>query len=248
MAVFNNDSILVVIGGGHAAGKSTVAHSLKNDLAKAFNDIALDIQVLNMEDYLIEPKTNKAYDSQKSFAISVAAPGDLNLNLSILKPSRYDFDKLKTYVKSQLDSCKDSLSQKVIIVHGLYALYDKELRDMSKLKVFISGDADSRLIRWIRRDVVNGEETLESIINQYLQESRAEMNDFIFPTKAFSDVIMPYGPESNAINLLVDGIIPYIANPDIEFQAVQSNLRPSANDLLQSERYEEQKRSYYELS
>lgn len=225
------DSLLVLIGGGHASGKKTAAKSLKQELQKTY--ASLDIQLIDMEKYLkSEPAINSSqYSSSKSIAITVNGISDNEF--PPLKPSRFDFDALKRDLKSLL-----SKQGSIIIVHGLYALYDKEIRDMSKIKVFISSDADTRLIRWIKRDVVEKGDGLASVINHYLQGARAEMSDFINPTKEFSDVIMPTGPETSSINLLVDGITPYISKMEPNVDHLRSN------DFM----YGKDKISYYELT
>lgn len=211
-------SIIVLIGGGHASGKTTAADLLKIEVTKTFPE--LSVKLIDMDNYLIPGMINESrYSSSKSTAITVS-----NEVFQPLKPSRFDFKQLK-----------DDLTQdetQLVIVHGLYALYDKEIRDLSKFKIFISSDADTRLIRWIRRDVTSGNCSLETVINKYLQGARAEMNDFINPTKEFSDVIMPTGAEANAVGLIVDGISPYVGK--------QSHYSVPV--------YHEEKKSFYELN
>ncbi|EGV64946.1 uridine kinase [Yamadazyma tenuis] len=226
------EPILVLIGGGHASGKKTAASLLKKELQRAFLNVKLDIKLLDMENFL-KPENKiqeSSYSSSKSAAITVKGIGEHDF--PPLKPSRYDFSQLQITLKQVM------VKGRIIILHGLYALYDKEIRAISKIKVFISSDADTRLIRWIRRDVVGGHQNLETVINRYLQGARAEMNDFINPTKEFSDVIMPTGPESNSIELLVDGIIPYIS----KLEAHVPHLRSSGSLVP------EDKQSFYELT
>lgn len=226
------ESIVVLIGGGHASGKTTAAKLLKHELEEAFKSVRLNIQLIDMEHYL-KPEdkiSSSKYSSSKSAAITVN--GIKDNQFPPLKPSRYDFSQMKADLKSSV-----AKRGNIILVHGLYALYDKDIREMSKIKVFISSDADTRLIRWIRRDVVGGSEGLETVINRYLQGARAEMTDFINPTKEFSDVIMPTGPETSSIGLLVDGIIPFI-----------SKLEANVPHLRSSFSYPEDKRAFYELT
>lgn len=227
------DSLLVLIGGGHASGKKTAATALKEELQNTYERATLNIQLIDMEKYLKSEDAINAshYSSSKSVAITV---NGINENeFPPLKPSRYDLDALKKDLNTLL-----STPGSIIIVHGLYALYDKDIRNMSKIKVFISSDADTRLIRWIKRDVVEKKGTLAAVINRYLQGARAEMSDFINPTKGFSDVIMPTGPETSSIKLLVDGITPYISKVEPNIDHLRSN------DLM----YGEDKISYYELT
>lgn len=232
------ENIVVLIGGGHASGKKTTALWIKKDIHKF--DPSLHIEVVDMNAY--EDKSAVlAPTKAKNAAITV---GDKKG--PALKPSRFDFETLKTHIRNL---AIDNSGQKLVIVHGLYALYDKELRDMSLIKVFLSGDADTRLIRWIRRDVLDDSLGLETVINSYLHGAKQEMSDYIFPTKERADVIMPRGPEANAVSLIVDGLLTYLDIPGLERMSEPSSsnvLRPS--ESFQNERFDNQKGKYYELN
>ena len=147
-------------------------------------------------------------------------------------PEVYDFKS----IIERLDSMK---GHQVVIVVGLYALFDRTMREKSHIRVFIDADLDTRLIRWIRRDVEKA--SLELIIDQYLGGARQEMNDFIYPTKAYADAVMPKGPETSSVALVVDGIEPLLqhAVPVARFGRM---LRPAAN------KFDEEKGQYSELN
>lgn len=236
------NSIVILIGGGHAAGKRTTARLLHDEVASTLANCNLDIKVIDLKDY--DDGENYICSLSKSAAITVGSAATVKL-----KPSRFNFDRLKQDIRNDLVTTAGE-PQKVIIVHGLYALYDKELRNLSQIKVFIISDPDTRLIRWIRRDVLDESKniSLEQVINSYLQGAREEMSNFIFPTKEFADVIMPRGAEMNAVRLILDGILPFLASgyegPDKIVSS--SNLRPS-NDFLK-EKFDDQKGKFYELN
>ncbi|CUM56522.1 uncharacterized protein AC631_01863 [Debaryomyces fabryi] len=236
--------ILILIGGGHAAGKKTTSNLLKEELRFSLPDVDLDIEIVDLDDYK-EEDSKREYSTSKSAAITL--PNNSDIKYPPLKPSRFNFDKLREYLLSAILKSK----QKILIVHGLYALYDKDVRDISHIKVFLTSDPDTRLIRWIRRDVLdpNRNKTLESVINAYLQGARAEMSDFIFPTKEFADVIMPNGAEKNAIRLIVDGVmslLPEEDQPQNMFLPRTNNLRPTVS--FDGEKFDGQKGKFYELS
>lgn len=235
-------SVIILIAGGHAAGKRTTARLLQKELA-ALCGPGLEVHKIDMSDFETSPESS--YSQSKSAAITVGTGDGLN---PALKPSRFDFGALKA-VLSENSLASPGLPQKVFIVHGLYALYDKELRDMSQLRVFIAGDPDTRLIRWIRRDVVQAEShaSLESVINQYLQGARPEMSDYIFPTKEFADVVMPRGAEANAVNLIVDGTMPYLERGK-GYSAVLVSTEHLRSRNLMTERFDNQKGKFYELN
>lgn len=232
-------NVVVLIGGGHASGKRTTALWIEKEIRKLAESVPT-IEVIDMNTYMDPTAVTKLTESNTS-AITVG-----NKTLLALKPSRFDFQALKEHIRTSLSETTSS-SQKLIIVHGLYALYDKELRDMSQIKVFIGGDNDTRLIRWIRRDVLGSEgHSLETIINSYLHGAKQEMSDYIFPTKEQADVIMPRGAEQNAVSLIVDGILPYLGSERMEPSS--SNILRPHDKSFQTERFDNQKGKYYELN
>ena len=242
-------SILVLLGGGHAAGKRTAALSIKEQLQSMMGESPLDVLVINMNEYTDHEQSSvdpSQFPSSKSAAITVKKED--KHKVPVLKPSRFNFQKLKHDLRN-LDH--ESKTQKVVLVHGLYALYDKDLRDMAHIKVFIDSDADTRLIRWIKRDVLEKEtEKLETVINAYLLGARIEMSDYIFPTKEFCDVIMPKGPEPNSVSLVIDGILLYVSK-NLQPQRIDlplNYLRPSEIGNFEKEKFDIQKNKFYQLN
>ena len=61
------------------------------------------------------------------------------------------------------------------------------------LKVFVDADADDRLIRLIRRDVVERGRTPEIVISRYERVVKAMHEQFIEPTKKYADIIITQG-------------------------------------------------------
>lgn len=238
-----NASALVLIGGGHAAGKKTTALAIEKGIRQLAEHVPA-IEVVDMNTYM-DPSAVTTLEDSKNSAITVGTK-----KLLALKPSRFDFQRLKADISASLAAAADSLDhvQKLIIVHGLYALYDKELRDMSQIKVFIGGDSDTRLIRWIRRDVLGTKTvSLEKVVNSYLHGAKQEMSDYIFPTKEQADVIMPRGAELNAISLIIDGILPYLKQERMSEPSSSNVLRPH-DKSFHTERFDNQKNKYYELN
>lgn len=236
--------VVVLVGGGHASGKKTTALWIEKEI-RALAIPTPTIEVIDMNTYMDPNAVTKLVDTKAS-AITVG-----NKTLLALKPSRFDLEALKKHIRASLANAgavDGEHTRKLIIVHGLYALYDKELRDMSQIKVFIGGDNDTRLIRWIRRDVLgSGEYNLETVINSYLHGAKQEMSDYIFPTKEQADVIMPRGAELNAVSLIVDGILPYLGSERMSESSSSNVLRPTEKSFL-TERFDNQKGKYYELN
>ena len=62
---------------------------------------------------------------------------------------------------------------------------------------------DLRLVRRLKRDIVERHRTCESVISQYLTTVRPMHKEFVEPSKRNADVIVPTGLNSVALDLIV---------------------------------------------
>jgi uridine kinase len=79
------------------------------------------------------------------------------------------------------------------------------------LKIFVDTDSDVRLIRNIRRDVVERGRTVEMVLEHYESAVKPMHEQFIEPTKKFADLIIPWGGDNRTgIHILktyIQGIV-----------------------------------------
>ena len=75
-------------------------------------------------------------------------------------------------------------------------LENKELRDLMDIKVFVETDADERLLRRIRRDMVERARSIDSILTQYIETVKPMHEQFVEPSKKYADIIIPRGGEN----------------------------------------------------
>src|SRR5689334_10082972 len=90
----------------------------------------------------------------------------------------------------------------VIVIEGLFALYDADLRDMMSLKIFVDTASDVRFIRRMQRDITERGRSVESVVGQYLETVRPMHKQFIEPTKRHADVILPHGANGPAVDVI----------------------------------------------
>jgi uridine kinase len=67
---------------------------------------------------------------------------------------------------------------------------------MMDLKIYVDTDSDVRLIRNIRRDVVERGRTVDMALNHYENDVKPMHEQFIEPTKKYADLIIPWGREN----------------------------------------------------
>ena len=83
--------------------------------------------------------------------------------------------------------------KKLVIFEGIMVFFDKRVRDLLDLKLFVDTPDDIRFIRRLTRDIRERGRTLDSVIAQYLEVVRPGHYEFIEPTKIYADLIIPEG-------------------------------------------------------
>jgi uridine kinase len=107
----------------------------------------------------------------------------------------------------RLDSTLRLLPREIIIVDGILIFVEKQLRDLMDIKIFIDADADERLLRRIRRDMVERGRSIDSVMQQYMKTVKPMHLEFVEPSKHWADVIIPRGVENTvAIDMVVTKI------------------------------------------
>lgn len=95
----------------------------------------------------------------------------------------------------------------VVIVEGILVFYDKELRELFDLKLFVDTDSDTRLARRVLRDTEERGRDIESVLSQYIRFVKPAFEEFCLPSKKYADVIIPRGNDNNvAVSLIVQHI------------------------------------------
>jgi uridine kinase len=95
----------------------------------------------------------------------------------------------------------------LVIVEGILLFAEERLREQMDLRVFVEVDADERLLRRIRRDVVERGRSVESVAQQYLDTVKPMHRAFVEPGKQWADLIVPGGGENGkAVATVAAGI------------------------------------------
>lgn len=199
MTTPHNKPFVIGVAGGSGSGKSTVTRQV---LASIGPDMA---SVLYQDDYYLDQthmspeerrKTNYDHPQAFDWPLMMQHLQALRRSEPIEMPS-YDFTAHNR--ASQTITVKPA---PVIVVEGLFALYDADLRKMMSLKIFVDTAADVRFIRRLQRDMAERGRSSESVIQQYLDTVRPMHKQFIEPTKRHADVILPHGANDPAVDII----------------------------------------------
>lgn len=181
--------ILILVAGGTASGKTTVV----NEIVSHFNSD--EISVIYMDNYYkrrddlpLEKRKKINYDHPDSYDLDLLKE-DLRKIMqseSICTPV-YDFTTHNRRASEHILIHPT----KVLILEGILSLYDKDIRDLSDIQIFVESEADVRFIRRLRRDIAERGRSMDEVISQYLDTVKPMYDAYVAPTKRFADIIIP---------------------------------------------------------
>lgn len=193
--------LVIGIGGGTGSGKTTVTNKILESLDKN------RVIVIQHDSYY---KDISAYHGLTLEKINFDHPNSLETELLIehikaLKAGRavdqpiYNFTTLKKMPETLRLEPKE-----IIIIDGILIFVDKALRDLMDIKIFLDTDADERLIRRIRRDILERGRSVDLVMSQYMSTVKPMHLEFVEPSKHWADIIIPRGAENVvAIDMVV---------------------------------------------
>jgi len=193
--------LVIGVAGGSGSGKSTVSRNVAQALPNhsvAFID--MDAYYLNYAHLPFEERRKINWDHPDAFdwELLLAQLKRLSSGESIEKPV-YDF-----VAHTRSNSTVVVPPAEVVVVDGILLFVDRRIRELCDVKVFVDADADTRLIRRLRRDMVKRGRPLEEILEQYLSTVQPMHLEFVEPSKRYADVIVPRGGHNAiAIEMIV---------------------------------------------
>jgi uridine kinase len=202
---------VIGVAGGSGSGKSTVTREVLASIGPEMT------AVLMQDDYYCDQSHLSAEDRRKT---------------NYDHPDAFDWPLMVQHVQALCsgqaidmpvyDFTTDNRSSKtitvnpapVIVIEGLFALFDADLRKMMSLKIFVDTAADVRFIRRLQRDMAERGRSTESVITQYLQTVRPMHKQFIEPTKRHAHVILPHGANGPAVDIITTKVVSLIRELD----------------------------------
>ncbi|MBN9285991.1 MULTISPECIES: uridine kinase [unclassified Flavobacterium] len=180
--------LIIGIAGGTGSGKTTVVHQIMNELPET------EVGIISQDSYY-KATHNLSFDERAlinfdhpraiDFELLVAHLKDLKAEKTIEQPV-YSF-----VTHNRTDDTIVTHPRKVMIVEGILILTNSELRDMFDVKIFVHADSDERLIRRLKRDIAERGRDMEEVLSRYQSTLKPMHEQFIEPSKAYADIIIP---------------------------------------------------------
>jgi uridine kinase len=196
--------LVIGIAGGTGSGKSTVARKVAAALPEAsVAFIEMDAYYRNFSHLSLEERRNINWDHPETFdvALLVEHLDRLARGEAIERPV-YDF---VSHTRS--DRTVPVPATDVVVVDGIMLFADERLRSICEIKVYVDTDADIRLLRRVRRDMIERGRPLDEILDQYLTTVRPMHLQFVEPSKRYADIIVPRGGHNEVAIEMITGRI-----------------------------------------
>jgi len=178
---------LIGIAGGTGSGKTLLTMTLAGRFTR------IGVCILNQDSYYHDqsrrrPEERSRVNYDEASVIDhdrlFEDLQDLIAGQAIRKP-RYDFATHTRQAESD-----PVYPMPLILLEGLFALWDPKCRSLMDLKVYVEADADIRFIRRLRRDVLERGRTVDSVIEQYSKTVRPMHQLYVEPTRAYADIVV----------------------------------------------------------
>ncbi|WP_347031517.1 uridine kinase [Brevibacterium paucivorans] len=192
--------IVIGIAGGTGSGKTTLTQALAEKFSGRTTVIYQDNYYKRQDHLTFEERTRVNYDSPEAFDIDLMAAHieDLKAMRPVQGPV-YDFSN-----HNRTDETVDIQPESVILVEGILLLHEPRLCSLLDIKLFVDTDADVRILRRIKRDVLERGRSIESVEKQYLETVKPMHELYVETSKRNADLIIPDGGHNLvALDMLV---------------------------------------------
>jgi uridine kinase len=196
--------ILIGIAGGSGSGKTLVARTIVRELGSS------QVVIIDQDSYYHDLEVIPFRDREAR---------------NFDHPDAFDNELLKTHLRELLEGrsvaqpiydyaehrrsreTREIRDHEVVVLEGILIFVDPELRALMDIKLFVDADADVRLLRRLKRDLVERGRSVDSILRQYEESVRPMHLQFVEPSKRHADVIIPGGGHNQvAIDLVKNTI------------------------------------------
>ncbi|CAO1423612.1 unnamed protein product [Diamesa serratosioi] len=192
--------------GGSASGKTTVAQKIIECLDVPW------VTLLSM-DCFYKILNHKQHDQANRNEYNFDHPDAFDIDLMVdvlrkLKEGRKVEVPVYNFVSHSRElTTKTMYGANVIIFEGILTFHSAEILKMLDMKVFVDTDADVRLARRLKRDISQRGRDLEGVLKQYSTMVKPAYSNYIAPTMAHADIIVPRGGTNKiAIQLIVQHV------------------------------------------
>lgn len=200
------DTSIIGIAGSSGSGKTSLAVEIVSSLNLPWVVIlSMDsfYKILSPEQHILAHNNEYDFDAPSSIDFDVLVD-----RLKDLKAGRRSDIPIYSFEEHRRQKETTSIySPHVLVLEGIFALYDQRVLDLLDMKIFAEADADVCLARRITRDVRERGRDIEGCIKQWMSFVKPNFERYVEPQRKIADIIVPRGIENRvAINMVVEHV------------------------------------------
>lgn len=187
------------IAGGSGSGKTTFAKRIIGHLGVSESLMNGNgehhpremIHIMHQDHYYLSPQPpHNQVDGQPNFDSPEAFDWDLlKEHLQRLRQGEQVQSPMYDFVKCSRSEKTETLGPcKILILEGIYALWEPEVREALDLKIFLDVGNDIRFTRRLARDIKERCRDLDYVIDQYYRFVRPMHTKYLQATSRFADL------------------------------------------------------------
>lgn len=199
-----NKPLVVGVAGGSGSGKTTVVQRIIERIGED------EILLLQHDSYYRDLSHMPFEDRAKqNFDHPAALETELMIRhvQALLDGYSVDIPQYDYANHVRADASVKVTPRRVILIDGILIFYERDLRAMMDIRLYVDTDHDVRLLRRIKRDIIQRGRSLENVLHQYEHYVRPMHFDFVEPSKRYADIIIPHGGENVIALEMVDALI-----------------------------------------
>jgi len=198
---------IIGIAGASGSGKTYLMEKIKNKVEESYFKYVDSIETISCDNYYYENDTlNKDLPSALELSLLVKHITMLKNGETVEIPEYNFITQKREYNKNKII---DGSKIKVLIIEGLFVLYDENIRNLLHLKLFTHLDEDITLARRIYRDTKERNKTYNIIIHEYQYFVKPAFISLIKPSMIHADMIISTSDTTDD-TVYLDVIIQYI--------------------------------------
>ncbi|CCE79948.1 Piso0_003041 [Millerozyma farinosa CBS 7064] len=216
---------IIGVAGYSASGKTSISQKIISEINQPWTVL---LSLDNFYKPLSKEERKLAFENEFDFD----TPSSLDLDLLVeviksLKNGKKTEIPIYSFVKHDRTSKTATIyGANVIIIEGIYALYDQRLLDLMDIKIYVDTDLDVCLSRRLTRDILYRGRDLSGALKQWEKFVKPDAVRYVYPTINAADLVIPRGLDNTiAIDLMIKHIQKQLAMKSQQHLLMLKNLR-----------------------
>jgi uridine kinase len=200
----SDNPLILGVAGGSGSGKTTVVENIVAGIGEEkillieHDSYYRDLSHLPLED---RKKQNFDHPSSLETELMIRHLSALRSGYKVDIPV-YDF-----VAHTRTEETIPASPKNIILIDGILIFSEPKLRNLMDIKLFVDTDDDVRLLRRLRRDILERGRNFDGVLNQYENFVRPMHLEFVEPSKRYADIIIPRGGENRVALEMVTALI-----------------------------------------